>query len=169
MTAHLLSDGILKVYDVFNALTKDADAAHDHKTHHDFLLPRNDYTLKTTADHAGIYYLARRSDILTNTTLAADPAPYRTIGAELIATDAGFNSAREYQEWADQNPTLWGNQNGYLMFSRPESFNLPASSEINLKDINDHYYALHDRVLSKELMIAQAIHIRKFIDHNPAK
>ena len=166
MMKHSLSDGILKIYDIFNTLCKDANATIENKTNHEFLLRRENYNLNTVADHAGLYYLARKNNLLTNNTLTGDPWPFWAIGAELIATDIGFTSRTEYQNWADRNPALWENHEGYFMFTSAKAFGLPAKSKITLQNITDHYYILHENILSKELMIDQAVHIRKYLTHH---
>ena len=44
-------------------------------------------------------------------------------GAYLFAEDLGFDFTCELKEWAEKNPKIWGNQNGYQMFNRPYAFN----------------------------------------------
>lgn len=63
-------------------------------------------------------------------------------GAELMATDMGYNNSFELCAWAACNHTLWGNRFGGDMFAGKESFN----DATRLQQIVDHWKSVRDRI-----------------------
>ena len=43
-------------------------------------------------------------------------------GADHMAEDLGFDCFHSVSCWARDNPQIWGNQHGYVMFSAPEAY-----------------------------------------------
>ncbi len=79
---------------------------------------------------------------------------YFTAGSNSIAYVLGFDGASALEDWAIRNPNLWGNENGYVMFSNRRAFGKSPNAKLTLKDISNHWYEVADRV-------ADAIHSEK--------
>jgi hypothetical protein len=47
-------------------------------------------------------------------------------GADLMATDLGFADRYDLRDWARDNPKIWNNDNGYLMFSNTGAYDSPG-------------------------------------------
>ena len=135
----------------------------------------------TVACHAGHFLLAHyienpESRIETNYDEFTGPAPRHdgsiqleheeyyldawSRGATLIAERLGFrydysDSDKVIQwrlkSWADQNPDLWGNQNGYEMFAYPTAFPFPACPDNDdaVRLIATHWRDVGNRIREK--------------------
>lgn len=62
-------------------------------------------------------------------------------GANVLANDLGFVGQCELEDWAEENPKLWGNESGTLMFCTSEAFNGATS----LKQIRDWWADVRNR------------------------
>jgi hypothetical protein len=47
-------------------------------------------------------------------------------GAKLLANDLGFANQFILEDWANDNPRIWGNINGYYMFSSESAYDNPG-------------------------------------------
>lgn len=70
-------------------------------------------------------------------------------GAELLAEHLGFYDYDELEEWAEDNPDLWGNENGDCMFSHSEAFG-EVCSEFPAQVLVDHWRAVGERLRERE-------------------
>lgn len=85
--------------------------------------------------HGGWYALA---------TLQGAGYVYYHDGATRMAEHLGFPDSLGLQRWAKQNPTIWGNENGCIMFSSNAAF-LPNRVS-SLHDIINHWRAVQSRL-----------------------
>lgn len=83
----------------------------------------------TTACHAGYAALI---------LLKAQHKTHFKKGANALAEFLGFSSYFSLEDWADDNPAIWGNVNGTGMFACYEAFNMGASDQ-SLAGIVKHY------------------------------
>jgi len=60
-------------------------------------------------------------------------------GASAMAEHLGFDDRFGLMDWAEKNPTIWGNKSGGYMFSDGSSFNQPRDSGFTLQTIIDHW------------------------------
>ena len=71
-------------------------------------------------------------------------------GAEQMARDLGFESSDELAEWMHDNPPIWGNHGGHLMFTEPHAWSEPnrpkALQALTLKDVAAKLRAVADRI-----------------------
>ncbi len=70
--------------------------------------------------------------------------------AELIAYDLGFENIVELQQWAHDNPGIWGNTYGELMFETSRAFAAADNERVTLKTIADHWKGVADRLELRE-------------------
>jgi len=75
-----------------------------------------------------------------------DYSDFFELGAEALAGKLGFNSEEEYEMWAHENPLLWGNDKGNLMFCSFSSFGKTSQENLTLTDIANHYKAVAERI-----------------------
>jgi hypothetical protein len=69
-------------------------------------------------------------------------------GAYKLATDLGFFSSMDLKLWVSNNPELWGNDEGLLMFTDKIAFKSkgrPNGAE-TLQDIISHWEEVRDRL-----------------------
>lgn len=79
----------------------------------------------------------------------SDKYYYYRDGVDLITNILGVSQGRHVlQNWARDNPKLWGNYNGYCMFSDLCAFGLCESSENKMTGIINHFVKLRDRLAS---------------------
>ena len=52
---------------------------------------------------------------------------FYNFGAESLALDLGFEGCWELEEWALENPEIWGNEDGHYIFSDSHTFGLESS------------------------------------------
>jgi len=79
---------------------------------------------------------------------SSDPVDYSD-GAVKISIDLGFSDHYDLEDWADENPELWGNKYGSLMFMGGGSHAFTPGSQFkahNLKDIIDHWKEVKERL-----------------------
>lgn len=118
--------------------------------------------------HAGWYLLGKKwnlhSQFLTHYNIFKKALgiqrPYSySDGAEEMAKDLGFNEREELEDWAENNPSIWGNEFGINMFFEECAFTgrifnycETDTPTITLKDIIKHWKGVHDRLekLEKE-------------------
>lgn len=65
-------------------------------------------------------------------------------GAHLIAKDLGFTSEYMLRLWADRNPHIWGNREGFRMFQSSRAFS-GETTITGLKQIIDHWEGVKRR------------------------
>lgn len=75
-------------------------------------------------------------------------------GANIMAKDLGLKSRVELQNWANDNPNIWGNNYGLLMFQSNgrvafKSSNRPSGA-YSLKEIIDHWKEVYERIKATE-------------------
>ena len=106
----------------------------------------------TTACHAGWYLLAKEGE---NVIIDIDNPPKEfhdkktyEIGAELLAQDLGFDDKLDLEDWAGNNPKLWGNTEGQVMFYSEEAFGKIKSyaHDLSVEEIAEHWRAVADRI-----------------------
>lgn len=68
-----------------------------------------------------------------------------TDGANAMATDLGFNHNTDLEDWASQNPQLWGNDSGGDMFCGSHAFHDKGEIK-DLKIIIDHWKGVQKRL-----------------------
>jgi len=90
----------------------------------------------TSACHGGWY--AAYSDL-------EDVTDY-TQGKELMATDLGFEGGSQLKFWAEHNPELWGNLEGWDMFQHKNAFGKPSKINLTLTDISKHWMKVAGRL-----------------------
>ena len=104
----------------------------------------------TVACHAGWYLLARRGkDVIINLDhIPASEFPVETYinGAILLAQDLGFHDQIDLEDWAGDNPKLWGNTEGQVMFYNEEAFGKRNQYGLSVKDIAEHWHTVADRI-----------------------
>lgn len=120
----------------------------------------------TVACHAGLYALATTESKhwklawnVVDKDYVVHPHFYLSIdddgttvgyerGADLLATDLGFRDALELQIWANQNPDMWGYEDGYFMFSAEGNcaFGKKDDETLTSPDIISHWRSVADRI-----------------------
>ena len=110
---------------------------------------------------AGSYLLAKAGgewssasdDVSQFLTLNGRKVDY-TDGAVMMAEDLGFNTTEEFREWAEENPGLWGNECGYLLFESRLPWGGEADtnedSELSIADCVRHLRGVATRITAKE-------------------
>ena len=75
-------------------------------------------------------------------------------GSTMMAKDLGFTGAypaETLKEWASNNPAIWGNYCGLLMFSSTTAFGTEYADDIvTLSDVRDHWLKVADRLEKME-------------------
>lgn len=69
-------------------------------------------------------------------------------GATKMAEHLGFDNYLSLEDWAEENPGLWGNSRGETMFVFPSAFKSESRPEgaQNLQDIIDHWSEVQSRL-----------------------
>lgn len=102
------------------------------------------YECGTTHCHGGWYAVAvcRRSKRLDYTN-----------GGDRMAAHLGFANMEQLEYWAAENPEIWGNKNGSMMFSGRGAFKSPKRKRgaQSLKDIYNHWTEVMERVRAIEI------------------
>lgn len=71
---------------------------------------------------------------------------YYLQGADMMAEDLGFQPGL-LEEWAEDNPEIWGNEYGRSMFSAEYSFTDDTGPELtSLSQIIDHWRGVQSRL-----------------------
>lgn len=99
-----------------------------------------DHTCGTVACAAGHYMLQRAIDKLET---VADGMDWKH-GTRMIANDLGMENEEHLMGWADANPQLWGNADGWEMFYEEQAYDSSEPTR-TLSDIARHW----DRVASR--------------------
>lgn len=86
--------------------------------------------------HGGWYFIARGKQSKD------EFQDYRT-GTNLMAQDLGFRKDFDLQQWAFDYPYIWGNVDGYSMFSSCRAFNFGCEQ---LSDIVKHWESVQSRL-----------------------
>lgn len=76
------------------------------------------------------------------------PYPYYA-GATILAEYLGFTSKEAYEMWASNNPELWGNEHGALMFTGDGDLSFCALRGfhiVNLRQIGHWYLGVSRRI-----------------------
>jgi hypothetical protein len=68
-------------------------------------------------------------------------------GAYRIAETLGFETLDELEEWAEDNPEIWGNQDGSYMFSEESAYNGMAERTDKMSCVIEHLEGVRDRLL----------------------
>lgn len=97
----------------------------------------------TPCCHAGWYLVAR---------FPSRPLDLAwTYGASFLSKDLGFEYLNELQDWAKDNPELWGNEDGRYMFKLSKAFTPGDKKEAEtLNDIIDHWKEVYKRLKANE-------------------
>lgn len=76
-------------------------------------------------------------------------------GAIAFAKDLGFCNMHELRYWADENPKMWGNEDGHCMFNSPSAFNEEdkeyANYTITTRAIGEKLIAVAERLRKTEI------------------
>jgi len=69
-------------------------------------------------------------------------------GARKMSQDLGFEDDDSLEEWCEANPDIWGNKNGYGIFSDEHAFTSPSRPHgaFTLQHIIDHLEEVRDRL-----------------------
>ena len=97
--------------------------------------------------HAGWFLLGLLWDG-TSPFLHQKSVSYFT-GTEKMARMLGFTSPFEMQIFFDKNPSIWGNTDGYYMFSAFSAFN-STKEALSLEKIRDHWTGVGLNLLAQE-------------------
>lgn len=71
-----------------------------------------------------------------------------TTGAHKIAEYLGFKSRHSLKDWAHNNSEIWGNEDGYHMFSLNCAFDCSVFNKETLKDVVSHYIGVAERLMN---------------------
>ena len=66
------------------------------------------------------------------------------IGANSLAVDLGFEDRQELEDWAHDNPEIWGNYFGHDIFVFTRAFG--DDDDLTIHDIIDHWRNVADRI-----------------------
>lgn len=97
-----------------------------------------DHACGTTHCHAGIFLLGEDNFQMHEINGFWD----YTQGIQLMTERLGFAHKDDLRDWAKNNPELWGNENGYWMFSEVDAFNYAKS----VSEIADWWSDVADRI-----------------------
>lgn len=64
-------------------------------------------------------------------------------GASIMSKHLGFASGGDLEFWAKNNPEIWGNENGRMIFTSAYAFNYKG--ELDLLAIINHWQAVKER------------------------
>lgn len=67
-------------------------------------------------------------------------------GSDLIAKDLGFTCMSDVEKWAEENPDIWGNENGKFLFSSNSAFGCSRNKKVTLVDIANHWKGVAERL-----------------------
>lgn len=95
----------------------------------------------TIACHAGAYLLACKGKEAIGTLRYYD-------GAKLMAKHLGFQNPEQLEEWADENPYIWGNTCGGVMFGgNGKAFDRTYPT---LRNVCDHWRGVAERLKEQQ-------------------
>ena len=101
----------------------------------------------TTHCHGGWYSLAKHWD-LKSKFLGGRALHDFLSGGRAMAEDLGFKSMYHLRYWAEENPKIWGNDKGALLFDDNKAFNYEG--KLTLAKIVDHWRGVSKRLKEKE-------------------
>lgn len=104
------------------------------------------HTCGTVACHGGYALLALKPGSIRNQDFDA--------GSIAVGKFLGFEGCSDFEDWAQRNPTIWGSENGELMFccEGPMAFGRTLESEpMNLGDIAAWYLDVAKRLLGQKV------------------
>lgn len=108
------------------------------------MVNKHDYECGTRHCLAGWYAVAT-----CNTKNALDFVD----GVNKMVKHLGFPNENEFSKWASTNPQIWGNEDGYGIFSDKDAFynkeKRPEGAE-NLQHIIDHWEEVYERIKKLE-------------------
>ena len=87
----------------------------------------------------------------------ADTADWHSVkfwhGADLMAKDLGFENMEFLKIWAEENPDIWGNKYGAMMFHSGgrKAFGVNPGIKTTLEHIGRHWMAVADRLAELEI------------------
>lgn len=86
--------------------------------------------------------------------LPAGYGNYKGFGAyaDQMGKMLGLGDSNALEEWASENPLIWGNQWGDEMFGSSEAFG-EFNGEVTLQEIADHWYGVATRLAAIEKAI----------------
>jgi hypothetical protein len=61
------------------------------------------------------------------------------VRADTLADFLGFEKRRDLEDWAEENPKIWGNEYGGEMFSSQSAFNNDLDKALAHRDIIEHW------------------------------
>ena len=99
-------------------------------------------------DREGVYKPAKIG-VMVITKPKIVRALYFQEGADFMAKDLGFSSRFDLQQWARENPYIWGNRYGGWMFSFDGEcafLNQDEPTELTLSVIADHWESVAGRL-----------------------
>lgn len=67
-------------------------------------------------------------------------------GASKIAEHLGFKYRNELEIWAENNPEIWGNNDGFYMFSEESAYNGMADRTDKMSCVIEHLEGVRDRL-----------------------
>ncbi len=77
--------------------------------------------------------------------------PFSDAAANIVAAECGFDHHSQLTDWACNNPELWGNHNGSVMFISPAAFqshkNPTLDGDISIDVVYRHFYSAADLTL----------------------
>ncbi len=96
----------------------------------------------TVACHAGWYAVARGLNLTVDYNFQSS--------SDDMAKYLGLEGGYELRQWANANNKLWGNRDGYFLFSSSDAFGVDSLSykPLTLDKIGNHWLAVADRIES---------------------
>lgn len=104
------------------------------------ILDCEEHICGTPACHAG-WFGVFWGKMGKNDEYYADFSDYARILAEIL----GFSRKSHLEQWAHENPEVWGNNYGSDMFYASSAFGL-GFKNVTLKDISNHWYGVAKRL-----------------------
>jgi hypothetical protein len=98
----------------------------------------------TPGCHAGLISIVAKDlpelqDIYNDDYRIYDNRYEYDIWADALTVFLGFAKGRGLEDWAECNPEIWGNENGFVMFSSRSAFTNDPDKQLNHRDIINHW------------------------------
>jgi len=71
---------------------------------------------------------------------------FYALGAERLAEELGFRGKYDLENWAEEYPEYWGNEDGLFMFDNEGAFDKELNENLCLTDIADWYMEVAERL-----------------------